>query len=217
MRLTWRTEWPHWGILVLLAIVLIISPDQPVPIHWNFEGQVDRLADKWLVLVIIVGLYLLLAFLPRLDPGRANYAQFAGPYRTIRLAVLTVLVALTGSGALGVPADGLVQVALGALLVVIGSVMGKIRPNWFVGVRTPWTLTSKRSWLKSHRLGGWLFMIWGLIQIPVGLLLPGARIFTLVAALAVIATLLIYSYVVWRNDPDKLPAVGTRPASGDTP
>ena len=58
MRLTWRTEWPHWGILVLLAIVLIISPDQPVPIHWNFEGQVDRLADKWLVLVIIVGLYL---------------------------------------------------------------------------------------------------------------------------------------------------------------
>ena len=44
MRLTWRTEWPHWGILVLLAIVLIISPDQPVPIHWNFEGQVDRLA-----------------------------------------------------------------------------------------------------------------------------------------------------------------------------
>ena len=123
---------------------------------------------------------------------------------------------LTGSGALGVPADGLVQVALGALLVVIGSVMGKIRPNWFVGVRTPWTLTSKRSWLKTHRLGGWLFMIWGLIQIPVGLLLPGARIFTLVAALAVIATLLIYSYVVWRNDPDKLPAVGTTPASGDT-
>src|SRR5207244_8847548 len=90
MRLTWRTEWPHWCILVLLAIVLIISPDQPVPIHWNFEGQVDRLADKWVVLVIIVGLYLLLALLRLLDPGRANYAQFAGPYRTIRLAVLPV-------------------------------------------------------------------------------------------------------------------------------
>jgi uncharacterized membrane protein len=215
MRLTWRTEWPHWGILVLLLIILTLSPERNVPIHWNIQGQVDRFADKWIAFALIVGLYVLLAVLPRLDPGRANYAQFAGAYGSIRLAILTVLAVLTGSEALGLRAEGLVHVAIGAMLVVLGSVMGKIRPNWFVGIRTPWTLTSKRSWLKTHRLGGWLFMIWGFIEIVVGLVFPTAGIVTLVTVLAVVVVLLAYSYVVWRDDPDKLAVLGTQPANGE--
>ena len=50
---------------------------------------------------------------------------------------------------------------MGVLFIVLGNFMGKIRPNWFVGVRTPWTLSSKLSWDKTHRLAGWLFMLMG--------------------------------------------------------
>jgi uncharacterized membrane protein len=215
VRISWRTEWPHWSILIILLIVVAISPYEVLPIHWNLAGQADRSADKWLAFALVVGVYLLLAFLPRLDPGRANYAQFAGAYRTVRLAVLTLLAVLTGSAALGVRSDGLVHVVIGAMLVVIGSVMGKIRPNWFAGIRTPWTLTSKRSWLKTHRLGGWLFIIWGLIEVAVGLFVPGERRVTVACLVVVVATLFVYSYRVWRDDPDRLPPAGTQPATSD--
>lgn len=85
---------------------------------------------------------------------------------------------------------------------MIGNVLGKIRPNWFAGIRTPWTLDSNRSWTKTHRLGGWLFVLLGL-----GLILAGisGSAWAILAALAclicVTVLLLVYSYLVWRNDP----------------
>lgn len=214
MRVTWRTEWPHWVLLTLLVLILALAPVDMVAIHWNLAGRADGFANKWLVLTMVGGLYLLLLGLPRLDPGRANYAQFAGAYAVIRFAVLAVLVVLVGSAAVGARSKELPQIVIGALLLVIGSVLGKIRPNWFVGIRTPWTLASKRAWLKTHRLGGWLFMAWGLVEILAGLLLPTGRgvTVTVVGAGVVVAILVVYSYLVWRSDPDKLPAVGTSPA-----
>lgn len=213
MRLTWRTEWPHWLLLVLLLVSLALAPTERVPIHWNAAGIIDGFAPKWLALGLVVGIYLLFLVLPRLDPGRANYVQFAGPYGVIRLAVLAVLVVLIGSGALGMRAQGLRHMLVGALFLVIGSVLGKIRPNWFVGIRTPWTLSSKRAWVKTHRLGGWLFVAWGLLDLAAGLLLPPAgQLVLLGGAGVVVAILLVYSYLMWRADPDKVLAVGTRPA-----
>jgi len=216
MHVTWRTEWPHWLLLGLLLLGLAQAPAERVPIHWNAAGQIDGFASKWLALGLGVGIYLLFLILPRLDPGQANYAQFAGAYGVIRLAVLAWLVALLGAGALGLSMAGLPHVLGGALFIVAGSVLGKIRPNWFVGVRTPWTLASKRAWVRSHRLGGWLFLGWGLLELAAGLLRPALGLTVLIGgAVVVTVTLLVYSYLVWRADPDKLPAVGTRPADGE--
>ncbi|MGI9148692.1 MAG: SdpI family protein [Chloroflexota bacterium] len=201
----------------MLLIVVATSSNVTLPIHWDIAGQADRYADKWLAFALVVGVYLLLPFLPRLDPGRANYAQFAGAYGILRLTVLTVLSVLTGSAALGLRSAGLVHVVIGAMLIVIGSVLGKLRPNWFAGIRTPWTLTSKRSWLKTHRLGGWLFILWGLIEVLVGLVAPAERRVTLACVVVVSAMLIIYSYIVWRDDPDKLPPAGTQPAPSAGP
>jgi uncharacterized membrane protein len=101
-------------------------------------------------------------------------------------------------------------------MATCGSVMGKLRPNWFVGVRTPWTLASKRVWLKTHRLGGWLFIAWGPVELLAAWLVPHASGLTPVLALVLLAILVVYSYLVWRDDPDKLPAAGTRPADGNS-
>ena len=104
-------------------------------------------------------------------------------------------------------------VVLGGLFVVVGNAMGKLRPNWMVGVRTPWTLSSKRSWDRTHRLAGWMFVGAGLVFWIAAALAPGRAIVPGVVALITGALVsVIYSYVVWRDDPDKTPPAGTSPA-----
>jgi uncharacterized membrane protein len=115
----------------------------------------------------------------------------------------------------GVPIDqaAAIRLLVGGLLVVLGAVMGKIRPNWFVGIRTPWTLDSKTSWVKTHRLGGWVFMLCGLafiasLSLPTTLALVVSFGFMAVGLIWIIT----YSYLVWRRDPVRYPAIRTRPA-----
>lgn len=191
-------------------------------VHWNLAGDADRYAGKWEGLLalplVALGLSLLLAFLPRLDPGRANYASFGSAYTVIRMATLTMLAAIHGlvvAVALGrEPRISLVvPVLTGCLLVVLGSVMGKIRPNWFVGLRTPWTLSSKRSWTRTHRLGGWLFVLLGATFVLSGFATSDiAHLIPLLLSVAGVVALVVYSYLEWRHDPDRLSPVGTMPA-----
>jgi uncharacterized membrane protein len=84
--------------------------------------------------------------------------------------------------------------------------MGKLRPNWFAGIRTPWTLSSRESWEKTHRLGGHVFVAIGLAIVVVGLLrAEWAVTATLVLLLVGGLGLIVYSYLVWRDDPNKTP------------
>ena len=108
-----------------------------------------------------------------------------------------------------------VPIVVSGLLVVVSSVMGKVRPNWFVGIRTPWTLSSKLSWVKTHRIGGWAMVLIGLALMLTGALWPGPLPSALIGALAAVVGVwvIVYSYLVWRRDPEKLPAIGTRPGS----
>jgi uncharacterized membrane protein len=90
------------------------------------------------------------------------------------------------------------------LFVLFGSVLGQVQPNWFVGIRTPWTLSSAESWSRTHRLGGWLFIALGVLFALTGLLKIGSFAFVVIgAAVAVVAVLVVYSYVIWRNDPSR--------------
>jgi uncharacterized membrane protein len=100
-----------------------------------------------------------------------------------------------------------VPVIVGALLMVLGNVLGKFRPNWFAGIRTPWTLSSTESWNKTHRLGGRLFVLLGLLFIIAAVFhQTWTYILAGVMAAAIIIGLFVYSYVVWKRDPDARPA-----------
>ena len=105
-----------------------------------------------------LGLYLLLLLLPRRDPRCANYARFRGAYLELRVAILMFLVLIYGFVLLwtrGILLDVLlISILAGGLLVVMGVVTGTVQPNWFVGIRTPLTLSSDLSWRKTHRLSG---------------------------------------------------------------
>ncbi len=162
-----------------------------------------------------LAVYLLLLVLPRIDPRRRSYDLFAGAYAALRFASLAVLAAVYGLALLSVQGypvavERLVPAVVGIFLVVTGNLMGKIRPNWFVGVRTPWTLTSSTAWGKTNRLAGWLLIGAGVAMIAAGLmgwpwLLAGVP--RLAAGLAVL--LVVYSYFAWRRDPRKENEAGT--------
>ncbi len=223
-RTSWKIELPNWiliaGMFLLAAITWPSAPDR-IPVHWNIYGQVDRYGGKveglLLLPLVTLGVYLLLLFLPRIDLGRANYQRFGGAYSTIRISVTALLAVIYGVTNLWirgyrVDMSLVVSLAVGALLIVIGNLMGKISPNWFVGIRTPWTISSKASWTKTHRLGGRLFIVMGLAFIAAGIArAPWATIVAVAIMVGSIVWMFVYSYVVWRNDPNKLPPAGTLP------
>lgn len=224
-----KVEWFHLALVVSMfvgsALCWSSAPDR-VPMHWNASGEIDRWGGKleglFLLPAITLGLYFLLRLIPRLDPGQANYAQFKKSYSIIRFAttgVMVVVHAAVLSYVVGYRLDmGLVVgVAVGLMMVVIGNVMGKVRPNWFVGIRTPWTLSSKLAWSKTHRVGGWMFMAVGVL-IMIAAVFKSSWAIPVAVGTAIVASLalVVYSWHVWRNDPDRVPPAGTSPASGDS-
>jgi uncharacterized membrane protein len=107
-----------------------------------------------------------------------------------------------------------VPVLIGGLFIAIGATMGKLRPNWFLGLRTPWTLSSKTAWVRTHRIGGWLFILLGMSTVLAMPFTEGpfaARLLVFGAA-GIAVWSMVYSYILWRSDPDKVPPAGTTPA-----
>jgi uncharacterized membrane protein len=209
------------AMFVVAALLWSGAPDR-IPVHWNLSGDVDGYGGKFAGLLLLplvaLGVYAFLLVLPRFDPGKANYPGFAGAYTAIRISLLGLFVfvdAMTIGAMKNWPMDvaRLAPIALGVLTIVLGAVMGKIRPNWFVGVRTPWTLSSKVAWVRTHRAAGWIFMLTGIAAVGAGLVNGRAALWTLmVGVIGGALALVVYSYLLWRSDPDKVPPAGTWPA-----
>ena len=97
-------------------------------------------------------------------------------------------------------------IGMGVLVMVVGNFLGKIRPNWVVGVITPWTLASRESWNKTHRLSGWLSIVMGLLIAATGIIWTTWMLALLIlACLASVITVIAYSYIVYRDDPHPVP------------
>ena len=158
-------------------------------------------------------------FVPLIDPGRLNYQNFRKAYNAIRIVLVLFMALIYGLmiySAFGNKGNTttVILLAMGALFIVLGNFMGKIRPNWFVGVRTPWTLSSKLSWDKTHRLAGWLFVLMGALFALLALVQTTwmfIAVFTINALC--ILWMVVYSYLVYRGDPDRTSPAATLPGS----
>lgn len=223
-----KREWEIVQLVILAAMFVVAAvawgsaPDK-IPIHWNAAGQVDGYGGKFMGLLLTplmtLGIYLLLKYIPRIDPARRNYETFASTYLLIRVAMLVYMAFIYVVLVLAIgreetfPVGDLITGSVGLLFIVLGAVMGKFRPNWFAGIRTPWTLTSKRSWTKTHRVGGRVFVATG-VATMIGAFIggPWAVYAMFIIMIPGLIFLVAYSYFVWRDDPDRVAAQDVKPA-----
>lgn len=206
---------PALLIIAAVGVSLYMYPSLPdrVPTHFGVDGQPNgwssRLVGAWLVPLIMAFVWVIMRAIPHIDPRRENYEKFRGTYELViagTLAFMLVLhiVILKSATGTQIPMDKFVFVAVGALFMLLGFVLPRVHSNWFIGIRTPWTLTSNESWERTHKIGGTLFVLLGLLAIVSSLLAPHAAPWVLLAGgIAVTVFLFAYSYQVWKNDPLK--------------
>lgn len=199
--------------LAALAASAIIYPGLPeqIPTHWNIQGEIDSYGSKtWATFLmpgILVGLLLMFAALPWLSPKPFAIDSFRSTYWFIALAVTATMAyihGLTLYAALAGPID-ITRPLLGGLMVMfalMGNVMGKVRRNFYMGIRTPWTLASERVWNDTHRLAGRLFVaagIVGLIAVLLPLPVPALVACTLVLIFGASLSPVLYSLLLYKR------------------
>jgi uncharacterized membrane protein len=192
-----------------------LPPDASIPVHWGFDGQINGYAPKALGLfglpLLTIGVVALFMVIPAVEPRRENLERSARAYGATWVGVVTLLGVidlLVIATALGASLDmsRFVLAGIGALFVIIGNYLPTVRSNYLMGIRTPWTLTSERSWVQTHRVGGRLFVLEGFGLFALALLgaSPEWLFGVILAAVGVLIVFVFaYSYRVWKADPDR--------------
>jgi uncharacterized membrane protein len=185
-------------------------PD-PMASHWGpndeVNGDVSRFWGVFLLPLITLGMMALFLVIPSIDPLKANIAQFRDVFNlfiTLIVAFMLYLYALTLRWNLGFTDFGMSKAllpAMGILFFFIGYLLRKAKRNFFIGIRTPWTLSSDRVWDETHRLGSVLFMVSGVFAF-LGSLFGGMTAFWFLFVPIIGSTLitLVYSYIVYQRE-----------------
>jgi uncharacterized membrane protein len=196
-------------LLIAMVVAFWIYPKMPdrIAVHWDLHGHANgSMSRLWAAMFpasMIAGLMVLAALLPRVSPRHFEIDSFARVFGIVMLAiqglVLVLGLAMLFNGAgYAMPMPMLAMLSAGALFMVLGNYMGKLRRNFFIGIRTPWTLSSDAVWERTHRLGGWLFMLAGLATLLSALF--GAPLWFSIAWLsAAVLASCAYSWVVYRR------------------
>lgn len=202
--------------LLIILISIIASfffyqsfPEQ-VATNWNIAGEADAWSSRaqaaFMMPAVGIFLYLMFVFIPRIDPKKERYEQFSRVYHIFKSIIILFLVLIyfvSSLSAIGFDIDitRTVTFFVGILFIVLGNYMSKIKMNWFIGIRTPWTLSSEEVWNQTHRVGGKLFMFSGIIMmvigyVPIYLRLPLLLVIILTLSLGTLA----YSYYLFNQE-----------------
>lgn len=202
-----------WVALALLSVALAaaVYPSLPAQVatHWNARGQADGYTSKFwgLALLPFISFILVVLFwaIPRIDPWRKNFPSFLRYYDALVSLLLAFLLAvqvfliLWNLGRQFNPAP-LFAIGIGCLVYYTGILCAHARPNWFVGIRTPWTLLSESVWDKTHRRGARLLKAAGIVAMA-GAVFPKAAVWlVLLPVLAVVVYTLLYSYFEYQRE-----------------
>jgi uncharacterized membrane protein len=200
------------GIALLsFAIGVYYYPQMPEQMasHWNAKGQVDDYLSKFwglfLLPITLVGMALLLIAIPRIDPLRENIEKFRKYYDGFVILfmifmICVYLMTILWSIEIRISPNLFLPIAAGIMFIGAGILVENTKQNWFIGIRTPWTMSSESVWDKTHRMGGKLFKIAGAISI-VGILFQSYAVyFVLVPAILVAVYTVVYSYVEYKKE-----------------
>ena len=187
------------------------APDgAELPTHWNAAGEVDATMPALQALLLPAGMALaiglLFAAIPLIEPLQNKLDGSAPLLRTTWIGMLALMVVVQGMVAAPVfgfqPGPGAIIVMVGILFLALGNMLPKSRPGFFVGIRTPWTITNADNWVATHRLGGKLFLAAGAVMVLAGLIdMPGELRMVLVLGSTMAAALIpvAYSWLFWNR------------------
>ncbi|MDQ7235924.1 SdpI family protein [Bacillus pacificus] len=204
----------------LVAIILILItglawayawPDLPdtMAVHWGMEG-VNGYASKFNAMLLLLGImiftYVLLTITPKIDPKKKNYDKFSKGYMIINYSVV-VLLFLVNMLVIGVglgydiPMNSTPLILVGLLFIVIGNYLPQCKPNYFVGIKTPWTLSNEEVWRKTHRFSGKVFVVLGIIMILSVFVPVTWKSFIMVGIIiGAVGLTMGYSYVAYKKE-----------------
>ncbi len=194
--------------MLIVGLVLHDSLPDQIPSHWNIAGEVDAYVNKDLGIYLFPGIalavVLLFPILSKIDPRNKKYGAFRRPWHIIQMAIVLFFaymyfVSLYITFNPEVSISKFILVGIGVLFLVMGNYLGKVRQNYFVGIKTPWTLDNEEVWNKTHRMAGWAFLFSGLV-----ILIDGFVQWELVpvmsfAILVAVVWPILYSYILYRR------------------
>ena len=200
------------GIILFSFIVSIyIYPQMPEKMvsHWNAQGQADGYMSKFwglfLIPITLVGLALLFTAIPRIDPLKANIEKFRKYYDGLVVLFFIYMVSIQfhvilWNLGIKISPNIIMPISIGILFFYIGVLCENAKRNWFIGIRTPWTLSNEKVWEKTHKIGGKLFKIAGVIAF-IGVFFQNyALFFILVPEFLAVAYTIIYSYFEYQKE-----------------
>jgi uncharacterized membrane protein len=212
MNLEFKKELPLIGIVlvpfVYLAVIWNNLPEK-VPVHWNYNGQIDRWGEKYTLIIIVflftIFLYVLMLIIPKIDPKK-RLEVMGGKFYQLKFILLLffsglalIIVNISKNESLSNP--GLINTLIGFLFIVLGNYFKVIQPNYFIGIRTPWTLENKEVWKSTHAFSGKLWMLGVVIIVLSGLLLSNKLLkYSLISVMVIIVIVpILFSYFKFKQ------------------
>jgi immunity protein, SdpI family len=206
---------PDLPLLLILLVDLVYGlyslgkmPER-VPVHWGMGGQVDRYGPAWMNALLFPGItiavYLLLLYLPLIDPRRRNYALFADTLRFFRWAIVLLLVGahvviVRASLGSSISVDFAARLGMGLLFAALGNRFGTLRQSFFFGIRVPWTISNEEVWNRTHRAAGRLWVAGGLVMAAAAFLPAVPGMVVLVGGLIILSVVpIVHSYLLYRR------------------
>jgi uncharacterized membrane protein len=202
------------GVMVIGSFITgaIVFPALPamVPSHWNAVGEVThslpRFWASFLFPIILLVLWAVWYVLPKIDPINPGFKGFRHVHDFIWILIIvfiTYAYAISLGASLGwhVPVTKAILSPLGFLLALIGLLMRYVKRNWFMGIRTPWSLSSDAVWDKTHKFGSWVFVLMGICFVLASCIGSHGGPVLIVATLIVgIIAIIVYSYVSYKHE-----------------
>jgi uncharacterized membrane protein len=210
-RIYWIVAFFMVGITTAATAWLYTSLPEQIPTHWNIRGEVDGYGGKWALFIfpaIMVGMLVMFYFLPVLSPKQFEVDAFRATYLFIMILVVGLFAYMDGimlyvvhqtvAKRATVNLGRAFLAGMFLFFALLGNVIGKVRKNFYIGVRVPWTLASDRVWNDTHRLAAWVWVSAGVIGFA--MIVLGAPILAAFGVLIVSALIpVVYSFVHYKS------------------
>jgi uncharacterized membrane protein len=208
-----KKELPLIAIVLLPFMYLAYIWNQlptEVPMHWDIKGEIDRYGDKTELILIPLLLpllvYIIFLVIPKIDPKNklnkmGNKLQTLKFLMTTFMSILALFIIYSAKNQ-SITNPNYIVLLIGILYIILGNYFKTIRANYFIGIRTPWTLESEIVWKETHKLGGKMWFVGGIIVVLSSLILDKKPNFTLFAIITGIITIIpiVYSYILFKKE-----------------